>query len=224
MLNIAKKEIEKNFPYFILGFQDGLVNVFGVIMAVAVGTGNVAVTILAGLAATFAESVSMGAVAYTSTKAERALNEKKFAELNKKSRNSLKMHIKHVLKSLDMKEREANEIASIMSKNKKASLNFLISNEMKLSPEMKNPLKYGIIVLLSSFIGSFVPLISFLFFPIKMAIIYTILFCAICLFFVGVYKSRLYKTNPLKEGLELLIIGMTSAFIGFITGYMFGAK
>src|SRR3989338_4655258 len=55
----------------ILGGQDGLVNVLGVILAIAVATSEARIVIIAGLAATFAESVSMAAVAYTSTKAAR---------------------------------------------------------------------------------------------------------------------------------------------------------
>src|SRR5512139_2744447 len=51
----------------ILGGQDGLVNVLGVILGIAAATGDSWVILVAGLAATFAESVSMGAVAYTST-------------------------------------------------------------------------------------------------------------------------------------------------------------
>src|SRR3989338_4427242 len=59
-----------NLPEIILGGQDGLVNVLGVILGVAAATSDVQIVIVAGLAATFAESVSMGAVAYTSTIAE----------------------------------------------------------------------------------------------------------------------------------------------------------
>ena len=55
----------------ILGGQDGLVNVLGVILAVASATNDVKIVLIAGLAATFAESISMAAVAYTSSKAER---------------------------------------------------------------------------------------------------------------------------------------------------------
>src|SRR5258708_10582107 len=51
----------------ILGGQDGLVNVLGVILGVAAATADSRIVLLAGLAATFAESVSMGAGAYTST-------------------------------------------------------------------------------------------------------------------------------------------------------------
>jgi hypothetical protein len=54
----------------ILGGQDGLVNVLGVILGVAAATSDPRIVLVAGLAATFAESVSMGAVAYTSTLAD----------------------------------------------------------------------------------------------------------------------------------------------------------
>src|SRR3989304_8107370 len=56
---------------FILGSQDGLVNVLGVILGVAVASRDITIILAGGLAATFAESISMGAVAYTSTIARR---------------------------------------------------------------------------------------------------------------------------------------------------------
>src|SRR3970282_2513958 len=56
---------------FILGSQDGLVNVLGVILGVAIASRDIRVVLAGGLAATFAESISMGAVAYTSTLARR---------------------------------------------------------------------------------------------------------------------------------------------------------
>ncbi|HZY44053.1 MAG TPA: VIT1/CCC1 transporter family protein, partial [Anaerolineae bacterium] len=55
----------------ILGGQDGLVNVLGVILGVAAASSDPRIVIAAGLAATFAESISMGAVAYTTTMADR---------------------------------------------------------------------------------------------------------------------------------------------------------
>jgi len=55
----------------ILGGQDGLVNVLGIVLAVAAATASTRIVLISGLAATFAESISMGAVAYTSTKAAR---------------------------------------------------------------------------------------------------------------------------------------------------------
>src|SRR5262249_10331759 len=54
----------------ILGGQDGLVNVLGIVLGVSAASTNVKVLLAAGLAATFAEGVSMGAVAWTSSRAQ----------------------------------------------------------------------------------------------------------------------------------------------------------
>ena len=56
---------------FILGSQDGIVNVLGVILGVAIASQEFKIILAGGLAATFAESISMAAVAYTSTTARR---------------------------------------------------------------------------------------------------------------------------------------------------------
>jgi len=53
----------------ILGGQDGLVNVLGIVLAIATATHSRYIILISGLAATFAESISMAAVAYTSAKA-----------------------------------------------------------------------------------------------------------------------------------------------------------
>lgn len=55
----------------ILGGQDGMVNALSVLMGVAAASNDKKVILAAGLAATFAESISMAAVAYTSMLADR---------------------------------------------------------------------------------------------------------------------------------------------------------
>lgn len=56
-----------NLRDIILGGQDGLVNVLGVTLGVAAASGDRRLILAAGLAAAFAESFSMAAVAYTSS-------------------------------------------------------------------------------------------------------------------------------------------------------------
>src|SRR5258705_4247644 len=55
----------------ILGGQDGLVNILGIILGVIAGGGSTTVLLAAGFAAAITESVSMGAVGYTSSVAVR---------------------------------------------------------------------------------------------------------------------------------------------------------
>jgi len=55
----------------ILGGQDGLVNVLGLVLGVVTATASTRIVLISGLAGTFSESLSMAAVAYTSGKAAR---------------------------------------------------------------------------------------------------------------------------------------------------------
>jgi predicted membrane protein (TIGR00267 family) len=85
---------------FILGSQDGIVNVLGVILGVAIASQNFRIILAGGLAATFAESISMGAVVYTSTLARR---DHYLAELERE---------RHEMQ--DMPEMETEEIRAIL--------------------------------------------------------------------------------------------------------------
>src|SRR5256885_13666753 len=58
---------------FILGSQDGIVNVLGIILGLSAATRDARIILAATLAALGAESIAMGAVAYTSTRARRRL-------------------------------------------------------------------------------------------------------------------------------------------------------
>src|SRR5256712_3729746 len=55
----------------ILGGQDGLVNILGIILGVIAGGGSNTVLLAAGFAAAITESISMGAVGFTSATSER---------------------------------------------------------------------------------------------------------------------------------------------------------
>jgi len=68
--NKKKSKSGALFKDFILGGQDGLVEVLGLSLGLGVVTQDPRLVVIAGLAATFSESISMGAVAYTSSKAE----------------------------------------------------------------------------------------------------------------------------------------------------------
>jgi len=84
----------------ILGGQDGLVNVLGIVLAVATATKSIKIVLIAGLAAAFAESISMGAVGYTSYKAGKehylaeVAKEKKEMKARKLERSIVKKDLK----------------------------------------------------------------------------------------------------------------------------------
>src|SRR6202162_6527563 len=66
-----KGGIGRQLRDIILGGQDGLVNVLGLVLGVAAATAQLRIILAAALAATFSESIAMAGVVYTSTLAER---------------------------------------------------------------------------------------------------------------------------------------------------------
>ena len=166
-----------NLKDIILGGQDGLVNVLGIILGVAAATFQTKIIIAAGLAAAFAESISMAAVAYTSTDAA---------------------------------------LSYYNTKLKKSSLINL------LKEEYENPKKSAFIVGLSAIIGSLIPLVPFFFLPVKISIIAALILSALALFIGGTIKAKLTKGNEFRSGLEMLIIGMLAALVGYLIGTLFG--
>src|SRR6202022_44742 len=71
----------------ILGGQDGLVNVLGLVLVVAAATAQLRIILAAALAATFSESIAMGGVVYTATLAGGDSYRARLARDNKKTRD-----------------------------------------------------------------------------------------------------------------------------------------
>jgi len=60
---VDKHRIGRRLGDIILGGQDGLVNVLRLVLGIAAATAQIRVIIVAGLAATFSESIAMAGVA-----------------------------------------------------------------------------------------------------------------------------------------------------------------
>ncbi len=206
----------------ILGGQDGLVNVLGVILGVAAATSNTHIVMVAGLAATFAESVSMGAVAYTSTVAD--------AEFYESEREREYRHIQEVprLEKQEIREIYADKgfegellerIVDTITADKDVWVAVMMAEEHQLNPsDRKKALRSALIVGVAAIIGSLIPLIPFAFLPVKAGIWVSILLAALVLFVFGIVKARLTVGRPLRSGFELALIGTVSALVGYAVG------
>ncbi|MEK6932872.1 MAG: VIT1/CCC1 transporter family protein [Nanoarchaeota archaeon] len=215
-----------NLKDIILGGQDGLVNVLGVILGVAAATFDTRIIIVAGLAATFAESISMAAVAYTSTKAAQSyyLSQLKKEEQEIKEMPKLeKGEIYDIYYKKGFRGKVLNDIVKTITGSKKIWLETMMVEELGMLPrEYSKPGKSAFIVGLSAIIGSVIPLISFFIFPVSLGIIIALILSALALFITGTIKAKLTVGNEFRSGLEMLIIGMVAALTGYLVGYLFG--
>lgn len=231
-LGNALKHLEPKPPSalladIILGGQDGLVNTLGVLLGVAAASSEPRIVLAAGLAAMFAESISMGAVAYTSTLANR---DHYLAEVERERREIHEMpeaeeqEIRVIFQNWGFTGNLLEQSVVQVMKSEEAWVDVMMRNELRLAPiEETSALRAAIVVGFSALVGSFVPLVPFLFLPIGPAIAVSLLISALTLFGVGAYKAKITVGRPWKSGLQMAVIGIVSALAGYLIGALFGA-
>ena len=208
----------------ILGGQDGLVNVLGVILGVAAATRDPYIVLVAGLAATFAESVSMGAVAYTSTMADADFYE---SEREREYRHIRQMphlerdEVRAIYYEKGFRNEMLENIVDTITDNPDIWVAVMMAEEHRLTPvDRKQALRSAIIVGVSAVVGSLIPLVPFMLLPVETSIWVSILVTAVVLFAVGAYKARTTVGRPWKSGLEMAVIGTVSALVGYAIGLL----
>ena len=63
-----------------------------------------------------------------------------------------------------------------------------------------------------------IPLIPFFFLPVTTSIWVSLVIAALTLFVVGFYKARTTVGSPGKSGVEMAVIGVVSALVGYLVG------
>jgi VIT1/CCC1 family predicted Fe2+/Mn2+ transporter len=209
----------------ILGGQDGLVNVLGVILGVAAATHDARIVIAAGLAATFAESISMGAVAYTSTLAENDLyhseKEREYRHIHLAPDVEIE-EIRDIYRKKGFEGETLEKIVEVITSNPDVWVNVMMSEEFQMTPpEKSKAIRSAILVGCSALVGSIIPLFPFFFWTVGPSIWISIIIAALTLFSVGAYKARVTVGKPFRSGLEMAVIGTVSALAGYVVGLIF---
>jgi vacuolar iron transporter family protein len=211
----------------VLGGQDGLVNVLGMVLGVVAATGSARVVLVAGLAAGFSGSVSMAAVAYTSTRAA--------SDLFRSEREREYRHIKTVphlereeVRDIYARKGFAGElldrIVETITSNKDVWVAIMMTEEHRLTDiDRKTSLRSAGIVGGASLVGSLLPLSPFLLLPVVAGAWAAVVLAAATLFALGVYKAKVTIGHPLRSGAQLAAIGTASAVVGYAVGALVGA-
>lgn len=207
---------------FILGAQDGLVNVLGVALGIAAATQDARVVLVAGLATTFAESISMGAVAFTTTLADADLyqseREREYRHIEETPHLEIK-EIRDIYSRKGLKGKLLDKVVDTITANPDVWVAVMMAEEHQLAPiDRKTAFRAAWIVGLSAIIGSLVPVAPFLFFPIAASMWISVIVTALVLFAIGAYKARVTVGKPIRSGIEMMVIGTLSALAGYLVG------
>ncbi|MCI0503851.1 VIT1/CCC1 transporter family protein [Candidatus Micrarchaeota archaeon] len=210
----------------ILGGQDGIVNVLGIVLGVATATNSNGIVLLAGLAATFAESISMAAVAFTSTRAEEEHYQAEVKrELEEMDRipDMERKEIEEIYRAKGFSGKLLGQVVDKITSNRKIWLETMMQEELGLEnpSESMSSFWQGVLVGLSAVVGSLVPVAPFFFLPISAAIPVSLAASLALLFAVGAGKSQFTSGRWLYGGIELMIIGGAAALVGYLVGVVF---
>jgi predicted membrane protein (TIGR00267 family) len=209
---------------FILGAQDGLVNVLGVVLGIAAATNDARIVLVAGLATTFAESISMGAVAYTTTLADADMyqseREREYRHVKETPNLEIK-EVRDIYASKGFQGELLDRIVDTITANQDVWVAVMMAEEHRLAPvDRKTAFRAALVVGISAIVGSLIPLLPFSFLSVATSMWSSVLLTALTLFFIGAYKARVTVGRPVKSGVEMAVIGTISALAGYLVGFL----
>ena len=225
--DVEQGGIGRSLRDIILGGQDGLVNVLGLVLGVAAATAQLRIIMAAALAATFSESIAMGGVAYTSALADRDYY---LAQLAKEQREVEEVpeveteEVREIFRNKGIHGELLERVVKEITSDKKVWVEVMMRDELHLSPvSERRVVRRAAVTGFSTLIGSLIPLIPFLFVPmfglsVTTATIMAVPLCAAVLFGVGAYKALTLVGDWRISGLQMLVIGMVSAAAGYGIG------
>lgn len=209
----------------ILGGQDGLVSILGLLLGLSAASNNKTIIIAGALATIIAETISMGAVAYTSMMAEKehylAMRKREKYEIEHFA-DQEKQEIIDIYQDKGFEGKLLNEIVDHITANKKLWVDTMMKEELELKKiENKDVYLYSFIVGISTMVGAFLPLIPYFFSRPAIATWLALIISIIILGGIGLYKAQVNLISKSKSAIEMIVIGMGAALAGYLVGLIF---
>ena len=211
----------------ILGGQDGMVNILGIILGVIAGGGSENVLLVAGLAAAITESISMGVVGYTSSISERDFYR------SERAREDTEIDTMPAAEAQEIREMYAakgfsgallDSVVETITANRDTWLTTMMDEELHLQPvPTRDTIRAAAVIGLATLIGHLIPLVPFFVLARTPALVTAIVLSAIALFAVGAYTAVSLVGDWRRAGLRFVAIGLGAAAIGFFVGRLFNS-
>lgn len=215
-----RNQIQLSIREIVFGLEDSLVSTLGVLTGIAVGTGNTYVVILSGVVLIFVEGLSMSAGSFLSSKsAEQVFS----ARLKQDASRILQERVSddelliEMLKRKKFNQSEVEVVLKALGKERRLWMKEIQRCEYRFAPSVAtSPLKSGAVMGVFYLFGGIFPLLPYFFLPVAEAIIPSIIITGLLLFVLGFLKAKVAEVHPLKSGLEMTVISLTAAMLGFV--------
>jgi len=210
----------------VYGGLDGIITTFAVVSGVAGAQLGTPVILILGLANLLADGFSMATGAYLSAKSEQEYYAKEWAREAWEVEHfpeGERVELQEIYRRRGYSEEEARQLVEIQSRDPQRWVRAMMVDELGMLADERNPLLNGLVTFLAFVVAGAVPLLIYLIglvvsvplgaaFPVAMAL------SGLALFGLGAAKVRVTKLNPVRSGLEMLIVGGLAAGVAYTVG------
>ena len=207
----------------VLGANDGIISIAGVVIGVASATSNIWFILISALSAIFAGVFSMAGGEYVSVSTQKDTEEEAVAKeqaLLDRSPESARESLYQTFLSQGDCETEAEvKVNQAFSKN---PIKVLVEEKYGVDmEEITNPWHAAVSSFLSFSVGSLPPTLAILLFPDPYRIPITAVVVALTLILTGYVSAKLGKAPVKQAMLRNLTVGLLTMLVTFLVGHVF---
>lgn len=208
----------------VLGANDGIVSIAGLVVGVASATSSPELIFTAGMAGIVAGAISMAAGEFVSVSSSRDTER----ALIEEERKALKEHPERELKELaaiyahkGLSHETAMKVAKELSE--KDAFAAHVDAELGIDPDnLTNPWHAAFASAAAFLIGAIIPLIAVLIPPTEMKVPVTFVSVIFALILTGLLSANVSGANPVKATVRVVIGGALAMIITYLVGQLFG--
>jgi len=213
----------------VIGMSDGLTVPFALAAGLSGAVASTAIVVTAGMAELAAGSISMGLGGYLAgrtdiehyaSERQREIQEtEKIPEMEKKE-------VADIFQAYGMNEENIAPVVAAISSDRDQWVDFMMRFELGLeAPESSRARQSAFAIAASYAVGGLIPLSPYIFIhDITTALYVSVAVTLVALFIFGFVKGSFTGINPLRGGLQTVLIGGLAAAAAFIIARLIAAK
>ena len=210
----------------VLGANDGIVSVSGIVVGVAGASSSKSIIFTAGIAGLIAGALSMAAGEYVSVSSqrdtERALLNKERYELKHFPEEEFN-ELTGIYQDKGLSAKTAKLVAEELTKNDVFAAH--AEAELKIDPDdLNNPVTAAIASATAFFTGALIPLLTILLSPERYRVLITFISVLIALTITGIVSAHFGGANKVKATIRVVLGGAIAMAATYGIGHLVGGK
>lgn len=210
----------------VYGGLDGIITTFAVVSGVAGADLGAHVILILGIGNLLADGFSMGTGDYLSTKSEREYYEREARRQAWEIRTfpeGQKAELRTLYAQHGYDEADADQLVEVQTREPSRWVNAMMIEELGMIREESNPFHNALATFVSFVIAGSLPLLVYLIglarpIAADTAFGVSVVLSGLALFSLGAAKVFVTRLNPLRSGMEMLVVGGFAATVAYVIG------